>query len=447
MSRLQEAGSNYSAALLAGADVSAVLLHDLRQFLQSDSNELPTSLRQLAKLAQSQEVARAAASLTSAALRGAQSSQASPSGPTSEAGAQPMPDLLERILAALTSERGHSLVGLAVSVACRSGVEALLEGWARAPESPGGVGGVHLHVESLAGHFGHSLAEQRAASAGWLQTLLDWAGSPGGERVVLNAISTFVRQGTQVYMQSFGDANMWDDILAAAGNPRHRHATEQLTRVFVNEAICSWFAKPLEGRAVPPSMQHTPPRPVRLRHQHQQTSAHCEAQPSADHFSHSDASDCSLASSSQPSSEAASPVEGVDLDSAFDEEIAARKPAGLGSSRLRGRAAAVPSIRDSALQPAETASASSWLGAVLEVVKRPEARSLILAMTPVVVAEGVRSGIFCGRDLLFGKQNLTGSHLQGLRLPAWMLGFVTLLIICWLAMRLPNISVAPMSQV
>lgn len=141
-----------------------------------------------------QEVARAAASLTSAALRGAQSSQASPSGSASEAGAQPTPDLLERILAALTSERGHSLVGLAVSVACRSGVEALLEGWARAPESPGGVGGVHLHVESLAGHFGHSLAEQRAASAGWLQTLLDWAGSPGGERVVLNAISTFVRQ-------------------------------------------------------------------------------------------------------------------------------------------------------------------------------------------------------------------------------------------------------------
>lgn len=89
-----------------------------------------------------------------------------------------------------------------------------------------------------------------------------------------------------------------------------------------------------------------------------------------------------------------------------------------------------------------------WVHAsCIQVVKRPEARSLILAMTPVVVAEGVRSGIFCGRDLLFGKQNLTGSHLQGLRLPAWMLGFVTLLTICWMAMRLPNISVAPMSQV
>ena len=51
---LQKAGNNYSAALLAGADISAGILTDLRLFLQSDSNELPDSLRQLTKLLQSE---------------------------------------------------------------------------------------------------------------------------------------------------------------------------------------------------------------------------------------------------------------------------------------------------------------------------------------------------------------------------------------------------------
>ena len=54
VARLQRAGNDYSAALLAGADISASLLTDLRHFLQSDRDELPDSLRQLAKLAQSQ---------------------------------------------------------------------------------------------------------------------------------------------------------------------------------------------------------------------------------------------------------------------------------------------------------------------------------------------------------------------------------------------------------
>ena len=54
LTRLQQAGGAYSAALLAGADISATVLSDLRQFLASDSAELPASLRQLARLAQSE---------------------------------------------------------------------------------------------------------------------------------------------------------------------------------------------------------------------------------------------------------------------------------------------------------------------------------------------------------------------------------------------------------
>ena len=58
-------------------------------------------------------------------------------------------------------------------------------------------------------------------------------------------------QGTEVYMQSFGEANMWDDILAAVGNLRNRPAAEHLTRACVNEAISSLFGKFMDSRQAP----------------------------------------------------------------------------------------------------------------------------------------------------------------------------------------------------
>ena len=127
-------------------------------------------------------------------LRGARASHSAAAN-SSDAAAAPAPDLLERLAAALTSERGQSLVGLAVSMACKTSVQTLVDSWgAPQGDSPTLAGGVHLHVESLAGHFGQGLAQERASAGGWLQTLLHWAATPDGERTVLNAVSTFVRQ-------------------------------------------------------------------------------------------------------------------------------------------------------------------------------------------------------------------------------------------------------------
>ena len=80
---------------------------------------------------------------------------------------------------------------------------------------------------------------------------------------------------------------------------------------------------------------------------------------------------------------------------------------------------------------------------LLQVIQKPEARSLILAMTPVVVSEGMRTGLFCMRDLLFrgGKGSPAGPLVVGRsawsrRLPAWVSGLVALLVLFWLAARL-----------
>ena len=48
------ATQQYYGAFLAGADIGATLLRDVQQFIASDSTEVPQSIQQLARLAQSQ---------------------------------------------------------------------------------------------------------------------------------------------------------------------------------------------------------------------------------------------------------------------------------------------------------------------------------------------------------------------------------------------------------
>ncbi|KAK9786672.1 hypothetical protein WJX73_004452 [Symbiochloris irregularis] len=410
--RLHQAGGSFSAALLAGGDISATLLSDLRQFLASDSTEVPVSLRQLARLAQSEEVTAAAAALSAALLRGASRSQPTtqPHQPSrSDADTPPAPDLLERLLIALDSERGQNLVGLAVSMACRTSVQTLVDSWASAdPHSPVGSGGVHLHVESLASGFGEGLAQQRAAAGGWLQTLLQWAATPEGEHLVLNAVSTFVRQGTQVYMQSFGESNMFDDMLAAAGNPRHWQTAQTLMRTCINEAVGTWAGQPSGSR------------PIAARHPVSQQQAHTTA-----HYVHTSQPEqhpmpgpssspvrgCSPARSFSGLSQRsevmsdASPTganAAADLDSAFEEGLTLRD---LHKPKLPLRRpnadSAVPAESSAAPVVAAEPGNASWMNTIMEVIKKPEARSLILAMTPVVVSEALRTGLLCTRD--FGK--------------------------------------------
>lgn len=55
-------------------------------------------------------------------------------------------------------------------------------------------------------------------------------------------------QGTEVYMQSFGESNVFDDMLAAAGNPQHWSTAQSLVRTCINEVIGTWAGQPSGSR-------------------------------------------------------------------------------------------------------------------------------------------------------------------------------------------------------
>lgn len=68
--RLRAALAAYADAAGTGADTLRLLLADLHAFLQSDRRELPPSLRQLARLMQSPEVADTTSATVAALWRG-----------------------------------------------------------------------------------------------------------------------------------------------------------------------------------------------------------------------------------------------------------------------------------------------------------------------------------------------------------------------------------------
>ena len=54
LTRLRKALREYSEAFLMGSEISSLLLRDLQAFLASDAKDLPQSLKQVLKLAESE---------------------------------------------------------------------------------------------------------------------------------------------------------------------------------------------------------------------------------------------------------------------------------------------------------------------------------------------------------------------------------------------------------
>lgn len=59
-----------------------------------------------------------------------------------------------------------------------------------------------------------------------------------------SSIRTFVREGTEVYMDKLEGTNTWADLLATIGQGRNSAVMGGLTRVFVHELVNSYLNRP-----------------------------------------------------------------------------------------------------------------------------------------------------------------------------------------------------------
>lgn len=232
LARLRAALAAYADAFGTGADTLRLLLADLHAFLLSDRREVPPSLRQLARLMQSPEVADTTSATVAALWRGVAGEpqgtfwgarrpggmlpalcsaagtscrmlHAKAEPPTSAAppaaggasgspaatngasegthpalegssGARAAPSssrpALDRVLEALLSERGHSLVSVAVSLGARNLVSGYCEARHRLAAADRAAAGLGTHPPG--------------AQPDLTNRLLDFLASPRGQQVV-----------------------------------------------------------------------------------------------------------------------------------------------------------------------------------------------------------------------------------------------------------------------
>lgn len=251
LERVRAAVRQYVDALATGADVASALLRDLQAFLASDSNELPPSLRQLARLLQSQEATATAAATAAAVYTGisgavAGASRNGNSGKDGTADGQQAQrgggDAFDRVLAAVLSDRGQSLVGLAVSMGAKGMVAAYVEASARAAAAAADAG--------------------RPPRPDPADRALDFLSTSRGQQLAVLAVAAAAGSGTRAYMETTLGVNLYEDLFESMAKPRHLDAVKQCMGSFARELVGAALSpqQPPQAQAAPPSSQQHSPR-------------------------------------------------------------------------------------------------------------------------------------------------------------------------------------------
>ncbi|KAJ6791349.1 protein PHLOEM PROTEIN 2-LIKE A10-like [Iris pallida] len=172
---------SFAEALSSSAKTVTILSSDLNSFLRSDADEVPASLKQVSKIATSDEFAGSVSSLsealTSGVIRGGGSADDSSSSSSG---------FLDKVF------------------------------------SPSGTGFASVVVGSFARNLAVGLMHREPDSAAVLPAWMEAVGSYDRcKDVVGNCIEKFVSTLVSVYLDKTAGINAYDDIFAGITNPKH----------------------------------------------------------------------------------------------------------------------------------------------------------------------------------------------------------------------------------
>lgn len=140
---------------------------------------------------------------------------------------QAPPGLASKFIELLFSERGHSLVSLAIGIASRTTVLAVAEAMDESSMRRAARG-------DGSGQGDDPLA---ACTHAALRLMTD----PAGQRALSSFIATFVSCGVGTYIDKTSGYNYYEDLVASVATPTNRAAVEQISATVTREAIDAFF--------------------------------------------------------------------------------------------------------------------------------------------------------------------------------------------------------------
>jgi hypothetical protein len=265
---LQATLAKYSDAAASAGDILALLSVDIRNFLASDTDEVPRSLRQLAKLARSHDVQDTLRACVASTVKGMLTSPPAAEGMPTE------PNVVDKVIEAVLSDRGQSLVALAIKTAAHQSTDtfcsALREGLEAALSSAGSM-------EGRGSNIGGSGAHQAGASSNGTSFMQDTSDrSPQQPTLQLphnlhhhhhmhpvmhpalarfiavmsstqmlqlidSLVSTTVGGAVGAYVEKAGSTDMFTNMLNALGKPGNKELVVEMMSS-VSAAFCREMA-------------------------------------------------------------------------------------------------------------------------------------------------------------------------------------------------------------
>ncbi|EPS69884.1 hypothetical protein M569_04880, partial [Genlisea aurea] len=198
-SRILGALDSLTEAVSDSADAIGTISKDLNSFLGSDSDHVPQSLKQVSKLASSDEfhdsLSRITAAVTAGVYRGCRNESARSGGAS--------------FSDKLFSDEGRGFASAIVGSFSRNAVMSLYSEWWR-----------HGHRES------DSVQK-------WVQI----AGEDTSRELIGDMIRTLVSTAVTAYLDKTMDTNPFDDLFSGLTNPKHEAGVRELLASLCNAAV------------------------------------------------------------------------------------------------------------------------------------------------------------------------------------------------------------------
>ncbi|XP_018454292.2 protein PHLOEM PROTEIN 2-LIKE A10 isoform X1 [Raphanus sativus] len=200
LTNLFESIASFAELVTDSAETITLVSRDLKQFLQSDSDEIPNSLKQIAKIAKSKEfadsISRVSEAVTVGVLRGYNNVDEE---------AESNPGVVERVL---FSEAGTGFVSVLVGSFAKNLVLGFHE------------------VET-------SNLETTSEKPRWMSLLCD----EKIKELLADCIERFTISAVTVYIEKTAGVNAYDQIFSGLTNPKHRDGARDVLVSVCNGAL------------------------------------------------------------------------------------------------------------------------------------------------------------------------------------------------------------------